>query len=256
MTIRIAGVLVAALLYGSVAGAQTHAELLQKAIYTQDTVGDIPAAIRMYQQVIASAPPSSDLRTQAQRRLRVAEEQRRLVLAGANLDAAHSVARGEPLGTFDGRTYRHTWSASTFAVPEGWTFNGTGPSSDHGEMATFSSKDLGADINVWMIKEKTPRDFVDGRVNNAPVLKLENRRNEFQDYRFREGSIQRVYVGSQPAVFAVADFIGDAKVPMAELMMWIYTENSRVFFFSRVPADKLEQLTPEFDAIVSSAVVP
>jgi hypothetical protein len=256
MTIRIAGVLVAALLCGSVAGAQTHAELLQKAIYTQDTIGDIPAAIRMYQQIISSAPPSSDLRTQAQRRLRVAEEQRRLVLAGANPVAAHSVARGEPLGTFDGRTYRHHWSAATFAVPEGWRYRGTGPSSDHGEMAMFSSKDLGADIMVWMIKEKTPRDGVSARLDNAPVLKLENRRSGFEDYRFREGSIQRVYVGGQQAVVATADFIGERKLPMAEYMTWIYTENSRVFFHSRLPADKLEQLKPEFDTIVSSAIVP
>ncbi len=177
------------------------------------------------------------------------------MLAGANPDAAPSVARGEPLGTFDGRTYRHTWSASTFAVPEGWTFTGTGPSSDHGEMATFLSKDLGADINVWMIKEKTPRDGVSARLDNAPVLKLGDRTG-FEGYRLREGSIQRVYVGSQPAIFALADYTGDAGMPMAEIMTWIYTENSRVFFFSRVPADKLEQLKPEFDTIVSSAIVP
>jgi hypothetical protein len=43
---------------------------------------------------------------------------------------------------------------------------------------------------------------------------------------------------------------------MAEFMTWIYTENSRLFFFSRLPADKLEQLKPEFDTIVSSAIVP
>jgi hypothetical protein len=255
MMIRVAGVLVASMLWGSIAGAQTNSELLQKAIYTQDTVGDVPAAIRMYQQVIATAPPSSDLRTQAQRRLRIAEEQRRLVLAAATPEAAHSPAAGEPLGTFDGRTYRHTWSAATFAVPEGWKFNGTGPSSDHGEMAMFSSKDLGADINVWMIKEKTPRDGVSARLDNAPMLKLGDRVG-FEGYHFRAGSIQRVYVGTQPAVVATADFIGEAGMPMAEFMTWIYTENSRVFFFSRVPADKLDQLKPDFDTIVSSAIVP
>jgi len=257
MTIRIAGVVVAVLFFGSVAGAQTNAELLQKAIYTQDTVGDVAAAIRMYRQVILNAPPSSDLRTQAQRRLMIAMEQQQLVRAGANPEAPRSLATGEPLGAFDGRTYRHTWSATTFAVPEGWKLNGTGPSSDHGEMAMFSSKDLGADINVWMIKERTPRDNVSGRLDNAPVLKLENRRSGFEDYRFREGSIQRVYVGGQQAVVATADFVsGDAKLSMAEYMTWIYTENSRVFFFSRVPADKLDQLKPEFDSMVSSAIVP
>ncbi|HYI94342.1 MAG TPA: hypothetical protein VEX68_12415 [Bryobacteraceae bacterium] len=42
--------------------AQSAAELLQKGIYTQETVGDIDAAIRIYQQVIALG---SDTRTQA-----------------------------------------------------------------------------------------------------------------------------------------------------------------------------------------------
>jgi hypothetical protein len=257
MTIRTAGLLLASLLYGSVAGAQTNSELLQKAIYTQDTVGDVAAAVRMYQQVIANTPPASDLRTQAVWRLAVAKEQQQLARSGANPEAAHSLATGSPLGTFDGRTYRHSWSAMTFAVPEGWKLNATVPSSDNGEMAIFYSKDLGAEIQVWMIKEKTPRDKVNTRLDNAPVLKLQSRTTEFEDYRFREGSIQRVFVGGQQAVVAVADFVsGDAKAPMAEYMTWIYTENSRVFFFSRLPADKLDALKPEFDMMVSSAIVP
>jgi hypothetical protein len=256
MTIRTGGVLLAALLCGSVAGAQTNSELLQKAIYTQDTVGDLAAAIRMYQQVIANTPPSSDLRTQAVWRLAVVKEQQRVVSIVVP-EPAHSPALREPLGTFDGRTYRHTWSSMTFAVPEGWKLNATVPSSDNGEMAIFSSNDLAADIQVWMIKEKTPRDSVSTRLDNAPILKLRSRTNEFDDYRLREGSVQRVFVGGQQAVVATADFVsGDAKVPMAEYMTWIYTENSRAFFFSRLPADKLDALKPEFDMMVSSAIVP
>jgi hypothetical protein len=43
---------------------------------------------------------------------------------------------------------------------------------------------------------------------------------------------------------------------MNEYMAWIYGENSRVFFYARVPADDLPELRPVFDQLVNSAVVP
>lgn len=49
--------------------AQSAAELLQKGIYTQETVGDIDAAIRIYQQVIALGSDARVQAAQAQYRL-------------------------------------------------------------------------------------------------------------------------------------------------------------------------------------------
>ena len=50
---RMAGFVLAFFLAASVMAAPTASELLQKGIYTQETVGDIDAAIRIYQQVVA-----------------------------------------------------------------------------------------------------------------------------------------------------------------------------------------------------------
>ncbi len=49
--------------------AQTAAELLQKGIYTQETAGDLDAAIQIYRQVISSAGNQRALAAQAQYRL-------------------------------------------------------------------------------------------------------------------------------------------------------------------------------------------
>jgi hypothetical protein len=114
MTTRVIRVLAVVLLFGSVVSAQTFAELLQKGIYTHETVGDLDGAIRIYQQVIAGAPPASEVRVQAERRLRAAQAQRHLV-------AAHPT-----LATYDGRIYRHRRTGLTFDVPPGWKVNGTG----------------------------------------------------------------------------------------------------------------------------------
>ena len=54
---------------GMIAHAQTAAELLQKGIYTQETVGDIDAAIRIYQQVVALGSDARAQAAQAQYRL-------------------------------------------------------------------------------------------------------------------------------------------------------------------------------------------
>jgi Ni/Co efflux regulator RcnB len=51
--------------------AQTAAELLQKGIYTQETLGDLDAAIKIYRQIVASASETRVYAAQAQYRLGV-----------------------------------------------------------------------------------------------------------------------------------------------------------------------------------------
>jgi hypothetical protein len=54
---------------GQPARAQSAAELLQKGIYTQDTVGDLDGAIRIYRQVLNASADSRAVAAQAQYRL-------------------------------------------------------------------------------------------------------------------------------------------------------------------------------------------
>jgi hypothetical protein len=49
--------------------AQTASELLQKGIYTQDTAGDVDAAIQFFRQAFSAAGTERDLAAQAQYRL-------------------------------------------------------------------------------------------------------------------------------------------------------------------------------------------
>ena len=43
---------------------------------------------------------------------------------------------------------------------------------------------------------------------------------------------------------------------MNEYMAWIYTENTRAFFFGRVRTVDLLEFRPYFDQIIQSAIVP
>lgn len=62
-------VLLAALVVGLPAQGQSPADLLQKGIYTQETVGDLDGAIKIYRQIINSASQSRTYAAQAQYRL-------------------------------------------------------------------------------------------------------------------------------------------------------------------------------------------
>lgn len=58
-----------ALAAGIALGAESMSDVLQKAIYTQDTLGDLEGAIRLYRQVLSQAAESRTLGAQAQFRL-------------------------------------------------------------------------------------------------------------------------------------------------------------------------------------------
>lgn len=62
-------VLVAASLQATTTAAQTTAGLLQKGIYTQDTVGDVDAALAIFQQIVKAPSPNRRYAAQAQARI-------------------------------------------------------------------------------------------------------------------------------------------------------------------------------------------
>lgn len=61
--------LTVALATGSPAAAQTVSELLQKGIYTQETLGDLDGAVRIYRQLLTAAKENRGYAAQAQYRL-------------------------------------------------------------------------------------------------------------------------------------------------------------------------------------------
>src|ERR1700720_300410 len=65
----IVGAAVVALIVASPCSAQTAAELLQKGIYTQDAVGDLDGAIRIYRQVLTASSFPREYAAQAQGRI-------------------------------------------------------------------------------------------------------------------------------------------------------------------------------------------
>ena len=241
MHARIMGALVIVLALGTSGGAQSLTELMQKATYLEATVGDLDAAIRVYQQVVAGAVPGTDLHTAAELRLDAARARRR---------ATPRV----PRGTFDGRTYRNTRTGLTIDLPAGWAVESTNGSSNDGDQAHFVSTENNLTMWLWLIPEKNDWASLNRKLDESPFKKQESFGGP-DAFRLREGSIQRVVINGKQAIVAIAE-MGTGSQVEVQYMTWIYTESTHTYFWATMPAGDFERLKPVVDALVYAAVVP
>ena len=84
------------LVCATAAAAQTHAELLEKAIFTDETAGDLPGAIRIYERLLSTSGVSPEIVARAQARL--TDSRRRRDQAVVSLAAVHSSTAIEKAG--------------------------------------------------------------------------------------------------------------------------------------------------------------
>lgn len=254
--------------------AQTAAELLQKGIYTQETAGNLDAAIAIYRQVVTTSPDRSvaaqaqlclfqallrkgDLNVAAQEFQKLVtnySDFRELIVEGAN--RSHRLqAPPKQLGTFQAGRYHHNATGIEFNLPAGWSIEGESPSSDDGEMVTFTD-----DVSkvpfaaVWVKVDPTPAEKMADRLRGAIPQKI-SQRTGFSHYTIRPESVQSKIIGGKQALCAVADFEEDG-VKMAESLNWIYADRSRALFFARLPAVDLASFQARFDQVILSAMVP
>jgi hypothetical protein len=250
----------------------------------------------MYRQVAAGDPAQSQLALQARQRLDAALQRRRAgEVAATPASIAPRTDQADlqrlPLGAVENGRYRHRWSGIEFSVPPGWDVGETGPSSDHGEQVALIHEESDVIMSVWMIREATPAAMIPQRLESAPGEKVRQRRNgyvipgfEAKTYDIPPHSVQRLWIGGRQAVLAIGEYMTarNAAVPsvvtvvsatgerrrvpiariesepelMNEYMTWIYSENSRAFFFARVRPADLVNVRPLLDQIISSATVP
>ena len=241
MKTHLARVVALVLLLAPVAHAQSLSELLEKAVYTEETLGNVEGAIRIYQQIINGSVPGTTIRQEAQRRL----------------DAARAYLKTTPdlpPGTLVGGTYRHTRTGLSFSLPRHWVVQGTNPSSDDGEMVRITAVEPEADVAVWMIPEGNDAQSIEQKLDGSPAMKLVSRRAGYHNYRYRPDSIQRLTINGKAAMMAIADF-GDDR-PYVEYLTWIYTERTHTFFFAVVEAQDFARFRPQFERLLQSTNIP
>lgn len=228
-----ARVVLALSLLVTVGFGQSVAELLQKGIYTQNTIGNLDGAIQIYRQIIASAPNQREYAAQAQYQLidclirkgdiRGAVQEFN-VLARTypeRYDLTNSIAQRihatnsqasteEQYGWFkDGRVHNN-WTGLEFTLPSDWAYVGQNPSSGAGQMVVLKDTTEKAQFAaVWMRKEAIPDAEKPKRLEWELSAKPQQRYwQDFKDYKIRPESVQWKTIGGNPAVVAVADYSG------------------------------------------------
>jgi tetratricopeptide (TPR) repeat protein len=257
--------------------AQTVAEQMQKAIYTQETTGDLDAAIQMYRQILNSSPADRKYAAMAQFRLAQALLQKGDLpdaaiqfQALANYpeykDVIASMAgrtggrtRGSVIsrGTYtitapgQGGHYSHKATGIELTVPPGWNLT-DGESSDNGDMAMLSGPNGRDGVAVWMISEEHPATEL------AALLRhdLENKSSmRPQGWKVRPESVQLFGGGDHQSLKAIADFTANG-TKFVEYLVWARSTRSKGLFFGTATADSESSLADNVSRIVATAVIP
>jgi hypothetical protein len=252
----------------TVGSAQTVAERLQRAIYAQETTGDVDSAIQIYRQILTSTP-SRPFAAQVQYRLAQALLQKG-DLQNAALEfqilsqsypeykdlIASMASQGRPaphhdLGTVQAGRYRNSLTNVELTVPEGWLFKGDGESSGDGQMARIDS---GSGITVWIwMKPVTMRaaDIPLGlrkAMEDKPSMRPDG-------WKIRPESVQERSLSGHLGLSAIADYMQNGK-PMVEYDFWVQSGKTHVFFFGEAEEQKLEALQASIETVAKLALIP
>jgi hypothetical protein len=182
---------------------------------------------------------------------------------------ASAPSAGQQGAVRDGR-YRHPRTGVELAVPPDWLVLNTSPSSDGGDQMYLQySGSPGTYVAVWMKPEINTPAEADAWLQLAPKMKV-NQRHEggIPQFVFRPESIQRKYVGEQPAVSAIADFVPahasagprrparPASQKLVEYFTWVFTEHTRVQFDVRGSETAAALVASRLEEIVQAARIP
>jgi len=258
-------------LLASVGSAQTIAEQMQKAIYAQETAGDLDAAIQIYRRILGSAP-SRQYAAQAQFRLAEAllqkgdlqsaayeflnlsqsypESKEMIASMAAHMRSGHAA---QEYGIMQGGRYHNFLTNVELTVPDGWLWRGDSPSSDDGQMAMMDSSSR-IPVLVWMRPELVETSELALHLHQD-LEEKPSQRTGFEGWKIRPESIQQRTVTGWPGLRAIADYVENGK-PMVEYLFWVYSGKTHIQFFGRAEAQQLPALQTDVEKIANSALIP
>ncbi len=284
MQIRTLGTKLSALLLFLVpAFAQSPAQLVKEALSADQNGANAEQSISLYRQAIAAPSDQHVYAAFAQYRIsqlllqkgKLTEAAAEFAKLGQNYpdcsDLISTLVAEDRVDVFHGSAgppsparlpisqsgakgmYRHARTGVEFN-PQGWKIRGEFPSSGDGQMVMLTDEASNAQVMLWLKPDQLLSADIAGRLRGALQQKI-LQRLDLEGYRIRPESIQSHTIGGKQALSAVADFTADGQ-PMTELLTWIYTENTRVLFFTRLPVSQITDFKVRFDNLVGTAVFP
>jgi hypothetical protein len=168
----------------------------------------------------------------------------------------------EPAGVLQGNHYHHNLTGVEFDLPPGWSIGRTrSVDGDPKEMTVLRDP---AGKAIFASVAMTPLNLSADGIPNAlarVIPQLLARRggkggvHAAPNYQIRESSLENTYIGGQQAVRAIGEYQqGGQKI--AELLTWIITEHTGVYFFAKMAEADLESVRVPYEQMIDSARVP
>lgn len=259
-------IIVLAFLIQMQAAGQSAAELLQKAIYAQESVGDFDSAIRIYRQ-LAGTPYAA----QAQYRLALC-----LAEKGAKADAAMALSKFledypdqkdlaakareslRGLAGFLPTQYRDPVTGFSFTAPHSEWFEYTEKRWNDGSVTVnFSQTGPWATASVYVKSRKLPaaelvqhlRENLNHRVDFGAKSERE------YGYLVRPETLSLRQVGRFQVLSCVLDF--NPKVRAMDYIIWVASEQTEACFEVHPTTDEyLDRVRHDFDQLVETVKMP
>jgi hypothetical protein len=289
MIIRFAASAAAAFLFlATSASAQTAAESLQKGIYTQQTAGDVDAAIQIYRSVIATAGADRVTAGRAQMQIVSAflqkgdfagasREFNTLVLSygdqkevissmsaamrlAASMGAAHPAVTQPTLGTLQNGVYHHTKTGTEIALPPGMSIARDSESSGGGEAVLLNDAvtvngATGLSYFVWMKSDNMAAADIAAQLKQDEAYKVHQRTVDgAQNFKARPGTELEFAHGNGQAL-AVAFDLGEDGTQV-EYDIWARTEKTEVYFRCVCPANMVAAAQDRMQMLVKATTIP
>lgn len=170
-----------------------------------------------------------------------------------------------PGGVVENGRYHDTLTAVEFDVPSTWAILRTDPEPGNpGGVRVFTDRSGKATVvTVNMAKVDLDPEGVSKALERVIPHQIAMRAGQtgqgplhtIRDYKIREGSLDKTYVGGHPAIRAIGDFeLGDKM--FSEALAWIITEHTRTYFMVRGAAEDLPSIEASLNQVLESAKIP
>ena len=256
-------VILAVALLGWPAAGQSIAGLMQKGIYTQETVGDLDGAIKIYRQVIGAGTEAHGYTAQALYRLGLCLQAKGDAAGAAqafqNLvknypeerelaaKAAQHLSEAEP---------RLQLRALSLVLPPGWKIKHLS-GVEGARVDLHDPESQASTASVAAGEEKAGLPEIERFFSDRQIVKETQRRTEgLKDWTIRPESMRRFQINGREAASALADYTEGGK-PRIEFVVWMRTERTRVVaWFQGIDPANLNSFLARVQPLVNSLVVP
>jgi hypothetical protein len=233
--------------------AQALTVQMQRALYLEETAGDLGAAIQIYRQVLAAGAGARVYEAEAQFRLGACllkeGDKPQAARAFQQLMQTHPEATG--LAAQASTHFVDAEVGYSFTIPLGWSIKSRLPNEGRGTCADLQDPEHQGSVTICAKREAVSAANIDARMAQGEAGYVQRLREQFPDFTPRSGSPVVGALAGQHTLTLIADYtVGSERE--TRWTTWVQTEATRCSIAVRVPAQQLDDFRSRFTPILNS----